>query len=219
MTCWSWKPIALRKSSRRRDWMGLHRQVLFVSSVHRLFISLLGVSLTGLLTYAYCIGLKDPLVDKEGYPRGDIDIMKVLEKRKRLSTINYDHKEVMMQIERLGSFISLRINRFYSVIYIYVVKEVHQEMIEENGIIPQVIARTHESVRTKESIAIIDEVFPESPAAEAGLIYGDQLISFGGVDSNYSGDPFTAIPSTYSLIECFITGSLILNFRRCKKQY
>ncbi len=47
-------------------------------------------------------GLKDPLVDKEGYPRGDIDIMKVLEKRKRLSTINYDHKEIMTQIERLG---------------------------------------------------------------------------------------------------------------------
>ena len=83
-------------------------------------------------------------------------------------------------------------------------------MIQENGIIPQVIAKTHESVRTEESIALIDEVFPESPAAEAGLIYGDQLISFGGIDSNYSGDPFTAIPGTYSLIDLFIY--LVIDF-------
>ncbi len=75
-------------------------------------------------------------------------------------------------------------------------KEVHQEIIQENGIVPKSSSKTHETVKIEESIAIIDEIFPESPAAEAGLVYGDQLLSFGGIDSNYPGDPFTAIPGT-----------------------
>ena len=74
---------------------------------HPSITNFLAYSLTNsffILIHTHSTGLKDPLIDKEGYPRGDVDIMKVLEKRKRLSTINYDHKEVMSQIERLGSF-------------------------------------------------------------------------------------------------------------------
>ena len=46
-------------------------------------------------------GVKDPLVDKEGFPRGDIDVHAVLEKRNRLAIINTDHKRVMKEIEIL----------------------------------------------------------------------------------------------------------------------
>jgi len=85
------------------------------------------------------------------------------------------------------------------------VKEVHQEIIQENGIVPKSSSKTHETVKIEESIAIIDEIFPESPAAEAGLVYGDQLLSFGGIDSNYSGDPFTAIPGTIHSLTYLLT--------------
>jgi len=44
-------------------------------------------------------GIKEPLVDAEGYPRGDIDIYRVRELRNRLSSINVDHKEIMGKIE------------------------------------------------------------------------------------------------------------------------
>jgi Nas2 N_terminal domain len=44
-------------------------------------------------------GLKDSLVDAEGFPRADIDVYAVRNKRHRLSVINTDHKAVMKQIE------------------------------------------------------------------------------------------------------------------------
>ena len=37
-------------------------------------------------------GIKDSLVDVEGFPRGDIDIYAVKSKQKRLAEINTDHK-------------------------------------------------------------------------------------------------------------------------------
>lgn len=36
-------------------------------------------------------GIKDPLVDSEGFPRGDLDIYNVRRKRQRLAELNYDH--------------------------------------------------------------------------------------------------------------------------------
>jgi 26S proteasome regulatory subunit N4 len=44
-------------------------------------------------------GIKDPLVDDEGYPRNDIDIYRVRDQRKRLAVINTDYKEIMKKIE------------------------------------------------------------------------------------------------------------------------
>ena len=40
-------------------------------------------------------GIKTLLVDAEGFPRGDIDLFNVRNKRQRLAVINTDHKGVM----------------------------------------------------------------------------------------------------------------------------
>lgn len=44
-------------------------------------------------------GVSDPLVDREGFPRADIDVYRVRELRQRLAVINTDHKDMMKQIE------------------------------------------------------------------------------------------------------------------------
>jgi hypothetical protein len=44
-------------------------------------------------------GIKTPLVDKDGFPRGDIDIYRVKLLRGRLACINTDHKRLMKEIE------------------------------------------------------------------------------------------------------------------------
>jgi len=46
------------------------------------------------------IGIHTPLVDSEGYPRGDIDVYRARYLRHRLSVIQVDHKELMKEIER-----------------------------------------------------------------------------------------------------------------------
>ena len=45
-------------------------------------------------------GIKTLLVDSEGFPRGDIDLFNVRNKRQRLAIINTDHKALMGEIEK-----------------------------------------------------------------------------------------------------------------------
>eukprot|EP00547_Thalassionema_nitzschioides_P007234 CAMPEP_0194220900 /NCGR_PEP_ID=MMETSP0156-20130528/29488_1 /TAXON_ID=33649 /ORGANISM="Thalassionema nitzschioides, Strain L26-B" /LENGTH=304 /DNA_ID=CAMNT_0038951129 /DNA_START=40 /DNA_END=954 /DNA_ORIENTATION=- len=45
------------------------------------------------------VGMDQPLVDAEGYPRGDIDVYRVRTLRSRWNQIQTDHKEIMEQIE------------------------------------------------------------------------------------------------------------------------
>jgi Nas2 N_terminal domain len=45
-------------------------------------------------------GIKTSLIDKEGFPRGDIDLFNVRAKRQRLAVINTDHKTLMSEIEK-----------------------------------------------------------------------------------------------------------------------
>ncbi|GJP36292.1 hypothetical protein CLOM_g20819 [Closterium sp. NIES-68] len=46
-------------------------------------------------------GIRESLVDKEGFPRADIDIPKVRTDRHRLATLHADHKQLTGQIESL----------------------------------------------------------------------------------------------------------------------
>lgn len=46
------------------------------------------------------MGVDTPLVDKEGYPRGDIDVYRARALRSRLAVIRTDHKELMKEVEQ-----------------------------------------------------------------------------------------------------------------------
>mmetsp|Transcript_20256 Transcript_20256/g.61480 ORF Transcript_20256/g.61480 Transcript_20256/m.61480 type:complete len:134 (-) Transcript_20256:1666-2067(-) len=43
-------------------------------------------------------GLDAPLVDREGFPRADIDVYRVTHQRQRLAFIRTDHKEITGQV-------------------------------------------------------------------------------------------------------------------------
>mmetsp|Transcript_17315 Transcript_17315/g.28760 ORF Transcript_17315/g.28760 Transcript_17315/m.28760 type:complete len:267 (-) Transcript_17315:44-844(-) len=45
------------------------------------------------------MGVDTPLVDKDGYPRGDIDVYRARALRSRLAIIRTDHKEIMKEVE------------------------------------------------------------------------------------------------------------------------
>ncbi|CAB9518720.1 ATPase regulatory subunit 9 [Seminavis robusta] len=47
------------------------------------------------------MGIDTPLVDREGYPRGDIDVYRARDLRNRLAIIRTDNKSLMKQIEGL----------------------------------------------------------------------------------------------------------------------
>ena len=45
------------------------------------------------------MGIDTPLVDREGYPRADIDLYRTRDLRHRLAVIRTDHKDLMKKIE------------------------------------------------------------------------------------------------------------------------
>lgn len=53
------------------------------------------------------IGIDTPLVDREGFPRADIDIYRARELRHRLSRIRTDHKELMKKVDNILSQIAV----------------------------------------------------------------------------------------------------------------
>ena len=57
------------------------------------------------------IGIHTPLVDSEGYPRGDIDVYRARHLRHRLSVIQVDYRELMKELERELSRLSAFSNR------------------------------------------------------------------------------------------------------------
>ena len=46
------------------------------------------------------MGIDTPLVDSEGYPRGDIDVFRARTLRKRFIEIQNDHKSLTRKIEK-----------------------------------------------------------------------------------------------------------------------
>lgn len=115
-------------------------------------------------------GIKTSFIDAEGYPRGDIDIVNVKDKRRRLAEINTDYKALMKRIEQ--TMIDLH-------------KELPQVPITSSATTSLPV--TPIAVAALKPMAKLDEIFPGSPAATAGIVLDDLLIQFGTVDSNTEG--------------------------------
>eukprot|EP01023_Acetabularia_acetabulum_P057727 TRINITY_DN6738_c0_g1_i2.p1 TRINITY_DN6738_c0_g1~~TRINITY_DN6738_c0_g1_i2.p1 ORF type:complete len:202 (-),score=33.21 TRINITY_DN6738_c0_g1_i2:304-909(-) len=115
-------------------------------------------------------GLTGNLVDAEGYPRSDIDILGVRQDRQRVFELQNDLKVVMDEISQ-------------------VLEKLHG-IARENGEVKSGKSETHEQTKTQQQqytpFAIVDEVADNSPASEAGVLVGDELCVFGSVTSTSS---------------------------------
>jgi 26S proteasome non-ATPase regulatory subunit 9 len=135
------------------------------------------------------------LVDVEGFPRGDIDLFNVRNKRQRLAVINTDHKALMLEIEATlqalhreepsstssGSSSSSSGNSSSSSSSV-------GGSSRWGGSGPEVVTVT------SKAFAVIDEILEGSPAATAGVHDGDELLQFGSVTS-LTTDALNALPA------------------------
>merc|ERR1711971_120340 len=113
------------------------------------------------------VGMNGPLIDNEGYPRNDIDIVKVRTARQKIICLMNDHKEIMKKISDALEFI-------------------HQQ--NSNGTVienPNEESMNHLNIEDTpkdegpKPFAKIDLVSDGSPANDAGLEVGDLVIEFG----------------------------------------
>lgn len=119
-------------------------------------------------------GIKDPLVDSEGFPRGDIDLYRVRAQRKRLAEINTDYKTLMKRLEEsmLALYQSFPSdNRLTAT----------GPKVEDKAPGESTTAFVAESTVTP--FAQLDEILAGSPAYAAGIMEGDLLLAFGHIVS------------------------------------
>lgn len=128
------------------------------------------------------IGMQEPLVDAEGYPRQDIDIYKVRQARHNIICLQNDHKAVMKLIE----------------------EGLHTVHAQEKHRIPQKITEKMSTLESDASstflaaaFARISFVAADSPSAQAGLLVGDEVVEFGSVTQNN----FTGIQNIANVVQ------------------
>ncbi|CAF0749694.1 unnamed protein product [Brachionus calyciflorus] len=121
------------------------------------------------------IGMTGELVDKEGYPRSDIDIYKVRLARQQINRLRNDYNALLVEIEQ-------------ELINIHSKFKVDEpgEFVEKTNPLPK------EELITHRAFAKVTQVDLNSPAAEAGIQVGDEIVQFG---------PFTHVNTSKSLSE------------------
>lgn len=145
-------------------------------------------------------GIKDPLVDSEGFPRSDIDLYKVRTRRGRLAVISTDHKNIMKEIEKsLAELHSSFSQPTFGSLEKLVDKDSSSAGVqsrnpaERRGEAEPVPASPElESCRP---MACVDEILPGSPAERAGLRDGDRLLAFGTVSALTHLNPLAEVPA------------------------
>ncbi|PIA17927.1 hypothetical protein COEREDRAFT_40090 [Coemansia reversa NRRL 1564] len=100
----------------------------------------------------------EALVDQEGYPRGDIDIVAIRQIRQSLICKQNDLRWLMSEIER--NLVSLH-----------------------NTIQKDTSASDAATSQRQRPFARVSIVTPNSPASEAGLLVGDKIVKYGSVDA------------------------------------
>lgn len=108
------------------------------------------------------IGMDEPLVDSEGYPRQDIDVYQVRHTRHKIICLTNDHKDIMRKIEEgLHTVHSLT----------------GSSMAEE----PSADVPGGQETETLEPFLRVNLVSPGSPAETAGIQVEDLILEFGSV--------------------------------------
>eukprot|EP00658_Telonema_sp_P-2_P062333 TRINITY_DN5099_c0_g1_i3.p2 TRINITY_DN5099_c0_g1~~TRINITY_DN5099_c0_g1_i3.p2 ORF type:complete len:255 (-),score=45.39 TRINITY_DN5099_c0_g1_i3:168-932(-) len=105
-------------------------------------------------------GLHGGLVDAQGFPRADIDVHAVRTKRHELACLQTDHQAVMKTIEQ-GLL------------------QVLPATGDASSEAPAPLAVREVPLEPRVPIAVVSEVTPGSPAEDAGLKEGDEVLLFG----------------------------------------
>lgn len=120
------------------------------------------------------VGTDTPLVDRQGYPRNDVDVVQVRKARHEIACLQNDHKALMKDIEA-------------GLYQLHATKMVDASTSITNMDITPSPARPAMNAQSAQPFAAINLISASSPASESGLKHGDRIIEFGSVThSNFT---------------------------------
>ncbi|KAI9325858.1 hypothetical protein DFJ73DRAFT_954932 [Zopfochytrium polystomum] len=114
------------------------------------------------------IGMTEPLVDADGFPRADVDVYTVRHTRHSIIRLRNDLADVMRELERAMHAV------FESVPPPSPPASQQQQQQQQGG-------GATASAPPRQPLAVVNRVEPGSPAAAAGLAAGDRVVAFGDV--------------------------------------
>ncbi|XP_060106140.1 26S proteasome non-ATPase regulatory subunit 9 [Heteronotia binoei] len=112
------------------------------------------------------VGMNEPLVDVEGYPRADVDIYQVRTARHNIVCLQNDHKALMKEVEQALHRLHAR----------------DKEKREKDEAEARAEARS-QSEAPPIPFARVNAVTPGSPASMSGLQVDDEIVEFGSVNT------------------------------------
>ncbi|VUZ56424.1 unnamed protein product [Hymenolepis diminuta] len=111
------------------------------------------------------VGMHGPLIDPEGFPRNDIDLVAVRMARNKIICLNTDYKELMAKLEDVSSRL----------------------LAKQTSTAEPMDTGTPDELPPK-AFLNVDQVTPGSPSDLAGIRVGDQIVRFGSLlSSNFTG--------------------------------
>ncbi|XP_069413898.1 26S proteasome non-ATPase regulatory subunit 9 [Ovis canadensis] len=116
------------------------------------------------------IGMNEPLVDCEGYPRADVDLYQVRTARHNIICLQNDHKAVMKQVEDALHQLHARDKEKQA----RDLAEAHREALSRDQ---------SQGLSPAQAFAKVNSVSPGSPASIAGLQVDDEILEFGSVNT------------------------------------
>ncbi|XP_077015875.1 26S proteasome non-ATPase regulatory subunit 9 isoform X1 [Tamandua tetradactyla] len=116
------------------------------------------------------VGMNEPLVDCEGYPRADVDLYQVRTARHNIVCLQNDHKAVMKQVEEALHQLHARDKEKQA----RDMAEAHREALS-HGLGP--------SLSPPQAFAKVNSISAGSPASIAGLQVDDEIVEFGSVNT------------------------------------
>ncbi|XP_054450075.1 26S proteasome non-ATPase regulatory subunit 9 [Pteronotus mesoamericanus] len=117
------------------------------------------------------VGMNEPLVDREGYPRSDVDVYQVRAARHNIVCLQNDHKAVMKQVEEALHQLHARDKEKQA----RDMAEAHQEAMSRG-------LGQSEGLSPAQAFAKVNSISPGSPASIAGLQVDDEIVEFGSVN-------------------------------------
>ncbi|KAF8976674.1 26S proteasome non-ATPase regulatory subunit 9 [Entomortierella lignicola] len=131
------------------------------------------------------VGMTDRLVDSQGFPRSDIDLVVVTTARSNIVRLKNDHKAIMLKIEEALHAVHAE-SRAEDEKH-----KAERKLQEETTGTSSSSSSTGTTTANSSSqleekplqpFARVNAIAPDSPAKEAGLLQGDRIVSFGIVD-------------------------------------
>lgn len=118
------------------------------------------------------VGMNEPLVDCEGYPRADVDLYQIRTARHNIICLQNDHKAVMKQVEEALHQLHARDKEKQA----RDMAEAHEEAMSRR-------LGSSDSHNLPQAFAKVNSISPGSPASIAGLQVDDEIVEFGSVNT------------------------------------